>query len=279
MSAQPTATSPARPLSWRAELGRQLRRRRTVWSFALVLALPLILIGAFAFGDRGVGTGPRLVDLATLGSANFTAFTVFGAADFLLIVLAAQFAGDSVPAEASWSTLRYLLAAPVPRARLLSSKLVVAVGTTVVAVVALPVWSLLVGGLAYGWAPFTTTGAVSFGWVEFLARLALGAGVIAVTLLQVCGIAFLIGTLTDAPLGAVGGAVLVTIVSSILNSVEALGDWRNGLPMHYSRAWFQALSPEIGWQDIQRGMLWSCLYAVLTGAAAYLVFRRKDILS
>ena len=64
------------PLSLRSELRRQTGRRRTLWAFALLLALPLVLVAAFAIGrSSGPATGTRLVDLATLGSANFTLFT------------------------------------------------------------------------------------------------------------------------------------------------------------------------------------------------------------
>ncbi len=276
----PTYRPPRRPLAWRHEAGRQWRRRRTLWAFGILLALPLILLGAFALGEgTSSPSGARLVDLAQVGSANFTVFALFGASDFLLLILAALFAGDTVPSEASWSSLRYLLTAPVPRVRLLTSKLVVAFGCTVLAVVTLPAWSLLVGGVAYGWDPFQTLTGTTLGWSEFLPRLALGIGYLIVSLLQVVGIAFLVGVLTDAPLGAVGGAVLVTIVSAILTQIEALGDLRHGLPFYYDRAWFGALAPEIGWQDLQRGALWSLLYAAITIAAAYWVFRRKDILS
>ncbi len=269
-----------RPLAWHHEAGRQWRRRRTLWSFGLLLALPVLLIGAFALGDGNSSTsGGRLVDLAQQGSANFTVFTLFGASDFLLVILAALFAGDTVPAEASWSSLRYLLTAPVPRARLLTSKLIVAIGMTALAVIALPAWSLLVGGLAYGWDPYTAITGTTLTWAEFLPRLALGVGYLIISLLQVIGIAFLVGVLTDAPLGAVGSAVLVTIVSAILTQIDALGDLRHGLPLYYDRAWFQALSVDIGWQDLQRGVLWSLLYAVVTLTAAYWLFRRKDILS
>ena len=267
-----------RPLSWRAETRRQLGRRRTLWSFGLLLALPLVLVGAFSLGDGTTGGG-RYVDLAQGGSANFAVFTLFAASDFLLVILAALFAGDAVPAEATWSSLRYLLIAPVTRARLLTSKLVVAVGSTTLATVALPLWSLVVGGIAYGWADYTSPGGTGLTWLEFAPRFALAVAVVAVTLLQVVGIALLIGTVNDAPLGAVGGAVLVTIVASILDTIEELGDLRHALPMHYSRAWIRALSPDIAWTDITRGLLWSLLYFVATVAVAYWVFRRKDVLS
>lgn len=280
-SGDPAATAhPAahRPLSWRAETRRQLGRRRTLWSFGLLLALPVVLVGAFSLGDGTTGGG-RYVDLAQGGSANFAVFTLFAASDFLLVILAALFAGDAVPAEASWSSLRYLLIAPVTRARLLTSKLVVAVGSTTLATVALPLWSLLVGGIAYGWADYTSPGGTGLTWPEFAPRFALAVVVVAVTLLQVVGIALLIGTVNDAPLGAVGGAVLVTIVASILDTIEELGDLRHALPMHYSRAWVRALSPDVAWTDINRGLLWSLLYFVGTVAVAYWIFRRKDVLS
>lgn len=266
------------PLSWRAEVGRQWRRRRTAWAFGLLAALPVILVAAFALGEGGRG-GSRFVDLAKTGSANFSVFALVASADFLLLILAALFAGDTVPSEASWSTLRYLLTAPVGRFRLLTSKLVVAMGSTLAAVVLLPAWSLVVGGLAYGWHPYTGLAGSGLPWDSFLARLTLAVVAVAITLLQVIGIAFLIGTVTDTPLGAVGGAVLVTIVSAILDAIDALGDLRHALPMHYSRSFLQALSPEIAWSELQRGALWSILYAVLTIGAGYWWFSRKDVLS
>ena len=270
-----------RPLSWRAELRRQLGRRRTIWAFVLLLALPLILVGAFAIGgSNGSPTaGSRLVDLAQSGSANFTVFATSAAASFLLVVLAALFVGDAVPSEASWSTLRYLLLAPVPRARLLTSKLVVALGTTALAVAVLVGWSLLVGGIAYGWAPFTNPAGGVLEWSTLLPRLVVVVAYLVVLLAQVGAIAFWLGVRTDAPLAAVGGAVMVTIVSSILGQIETLGSWRYGLPMYYDRAWFDLLTPQVDWTSMRHGSLWSILYTIIFLGLAYRTFRRKDVLS
>lgn len=122
-AARPTLPATARrPLSWRAEVGRQVRRRRTLWSFALIMALPVVLVIAFAIGGGGP-SGNTVAGLAKVGAANFAIFAISASASFLLVVLTALFVGDAVPSEASWSTLRYLLVAPVPRARLLTSKL------------------------------------------------------------------------------------------------------------------------------------------------------------
>ncbi|HPV78416.1 MAG TPA: ABC transporter permease [Dermatophilaceae bacterium] len=282
---EPSATEPSGrhtrgALSFGAEVRRQLGRRRTLWSFVIMLALPVILIGAFALGrTSGPPGGSRLSDLAQQGSANFAIFALAAASDFLLVVLAALFAGDAVPAEASWSTLRYLLIAPVPRARLLASKWAVAIVSLGVAIVVYLGWGLLVGGLAYGWAPFTNPAGGVLGWGELLPRLAIATAYLFVTLLQVAGIAFVLGVRTDAPLGAVGVAVLVAIVSSILGQIDSLGDLRNGLPLHYIRAWQDLLTPQVDWTAMGHGVLWSVLYTLLTVGLAFAVFRRKDVLS
>lgn len=265
-----------------------MSRRRTQFAFGFLVALPLILVGAFALGDDpgedGAGPargteGAAFVDLAQGGAANFTIFTLFASTGFLLVVLVALFVGDTVPSEASWSTLRYLLTAPVPRRRLLVQKLMVGLLTGVAALVVLPAWSLLVGGIAYGWGDFADPLGRTLSWDVFLFRLVVIVGYLAVHLLFVACAGFLIGMMTDAPLGAVGGAVLITIVSAILDSISALGDFRNALPTHYQYAWLEALDQSFTIGDMDRGALWAVGYAAVLLTAAFVVFERKDVLS
>lgn len=268
------------PLPLRAELGRQLGRRRTRVAAALLLALPLLLVGAFALGDdEDPGGAPSFVDLAQVGAANFTVFTLFASTGFLLVVLFALFAGDAVPSEASWATLRYLLTAPVPRSRLLAVKLAVALLTSLGALVLLVGWSLLVGLVAYGATSYRSPTGEQLAWSDLAPRLLLVVASLFVVLLFVSALAFLVGVLTDAPLGAVGAAVMVAIVSTILDSIDALGVVREGLPTHRQFAWAGALQQEIEWGGIVTGGLWAVAYAVVLLAAAFAVFSRKDVLS
>lgn len=270
----------SRSFAVRHELRRQLVRRRTRWSFALLAALPLILVGAFALGSEDEGGGqPDFVDLAQVGAANFAVFTLFASTSFLLVVLVALFVGDSVPSEASWSTLRYLLAAPVPRARLLLVKLAVGLALHLSALVFLSGWSLLVGATFYGTDGFRGLLGDRLSWSEFAVRLAVIVAFLFVSLLYVAAAAFFAGVLTDAPLAAVGSAVLVTIVSAILDSIPALGNLRQALPTHEQFAWADALQEEIVWSGMVGGALWSVLYASLLLSAAFVAFARKDVLS
>jgi len=273
------AVRTAAPLPLRAELRRQLGRRRTLLTFGFLLVLPLILVGAFALGDGGSGRGASFVDLAQVGPANFTVFALFASTGFLLVVVVALFGGDAVPAEASWASLRYLLTAPVPRGRLLRVKLQVALLSSAAALVVLPAWCLVVGTVAYGTTPFEGAGGDRLDWAQFWPRLAVIVGYQLVSLLFVLALAFCVGVVTDAPLGAVGAAVLVTIVSSILDSIEALGGLREALPTHAQFAWADALREEVAWSGMATGALWSLAYTVVLLGAAFALFSRKDVLS
>jgi ABC-2 type transport system permease protein len=268
------------PLPLSAEIGRQLRRRRTIGIFTVLTVLPLVLLLAFWLGDGGNDSGERgFVDLAQESGANLVIFTLFASTSFLLVVIVALFAGDTVPSEASWSSLRYLLAAPVRRERLLRQKLVVAMLSSVVAFGFLPAWTLVVGGIAYGWGPYVGPTGSQIGWPEFAGRLLIIVGYLLLVMSVVGAFAFMLGVLTDAPLAAVGGAVLLMILCAILDSIPALGSIRNGLPGHYAYAWSDALAPTVDFSDMVTGALWSIGYAIVAVWFAFWYFLRKDITS
>jgi ABC-2 type transport system permease protein len=109
--------------------------------------------------------------------------------------------------------------------------------------------------------------------------LALVVGYIAVGLTWVAGLAYLLTVSTDAPLGAVGGAVLLSILSQILDQITALGSLRNWLPTHYAFAWTGALVDPIRWDNMTRGAFSAVAYAVVFTALAFWRFARKDITS
>ncbi|MBV7699318.1 ABC transporter permease [Streptomyces sp. TRM70350] len=270
-----------RTLPLRVELVRQLKRRRTLVMFGILAVLPFVLVAAFAIGGEPDGGGDRitLMDTATASAANFAAVNLFVSAGFLLVIPVALFCGDTVASEAGWSSLRYLLAAPVPRARLLWSKLVVGLGLSLAAMVLLPIVALAVGIAAYGWGPLQipTGGVLDAGTAA--QRLVVVVAYIFVSQLVTAGLAFWLSTRTDAPLGAVGGAVGLTIVGNVLDAVTALGDWRHFLPAHWQFAWADAVQPEPQWSGMIQGTAISLTYALVLFALAFRGFARKDVVS
>ena len=157
-----------------------------------------------------------LVSLATVGATNFALFTEFAAVGFLLVVVVSLFCGDTVASEASWASLRYLLAQPVPRSRLLRQKFIVA-------------------GVAVGRGQ---RAAAAVGVSRRRAVLRLGAGalaarrhvrhragslwrlliIVALRLRPDCSSSprwrSCSACSVDNPLGAVGGAVMLVVVSN-----------------------------------------------------------------
>ena len=195
------------------------------------------------------------------------------------MVVVALFFGDTVASEASWSSLRYLLAAPIPRARLLRQKAVVAGLLSAAALFLLPVVSLLVGTLAYGTKDLVSPTGESLTFATGAGRVLLGAAYVAVHLIWVAGLALLLSVSTDAPLGAVGGAVMTSIVSQILDQITALDDLRDYLPTHYGTAWAGLLADQIDWGDMTRGAFSAVAYGALFCALAVWRFGRKDVTS
>jgi ABC-2 type transport system permease protein len=269
-----------RTLRIRIELIRQLRRRRTQLMLGFLVLLPFILWAAFEFGtsDNARRSG-GFVDLATASAPNFVVFTLFASGTFLLPVVVSLFFGDTVASEASWSSLKYLLAMPIPRHRLLRQKAITSGILSLFALTLLPAVALLVGVIFYGTgeAVSPTGDAISFG--DSMIALLLTICYLAIHLTWMAGLALLLSVSTDAPLGAVGGTVLISILSQILDQITALNSIRNYLPTHYSFAWSDLIASDIDWDNLVKGSFSAITYAAIFSLLAWRRFRTKDITS
>lgn len=272
--------APSRTLAFGVEMRRQLRRRRTQLVLALVAVLPFVLVGAFAIGTNNPNRrAGGFVDLATVSAPNFVVVTLLISAGFLLPTTVALFFGDTVASEASWSSLKYLLAAPVPRQRLLRQKALVAGALSAVSLAVLPAVALLVGTVFYGAgeAISPTGDAASFG--SAVVSLVMAWAYIVLQLTWIAALAFLLSVSTDAPLGAVGGAVLAAIVSLMLDQITALGSLRQVLPTHGALAWTDLMASDVDWNPLATGVFTSLSYALVFSLLAARRFAVKDITS
>ena len=274
-------------LPYRVELYRQLKRKRTAFAYSFVLSLPILVAIAVKFGPSGNSGGPTrlgsgtidLIGLATIGAANFTVTMLYFSTPFLLVTVIALFNGDTVASEASWSTLRYLLASPVPRTRLLIQKMKVSLTLSLIAVILVPLSAWIVGMIAFGLKPLQTPLGATFENSVALSRIGIMTVYLAITLLFVAGLAFYLSVRTDAPLGAVGVAVGISILLNILDAITALGSIRDWLPFHYSFSWFDALSITIDWSQMIRGASYCAMTGIIMYALAFIRFAKKDVTS
>src|SRR4051794_21080160 len=273
---------PERTLRLSVELRRQFKRRRTIGVFALMVALPLILIGALQLGasdEAQQNSRINLVDVATSSGLNFTLFVLFATTTFFLVVVYALFFGDTVASEAQWGSLRYTLAAPVPRMRLLRQKWYAALTLSVGALLTLVAVALLAGGLFFGFEDIQTPVGVTLGQGEGLLRLAGMLGYLVVHLLVVGTLAFWFSTITDAPLAAVGGAVFTMFVFAILDQVEQLGSLRDWFPTAGEFAGPALLQTPVDSGALFRGVIQSLVSAAVFPALVSRHFARRDVTS
>lgn len=269
-----------RTLRLRVEMTRQLRRRRVQLVLGFLIALPWILWAAFTFGtDEGGNRSGGFVDLATSSAPNFVVFVLFAVSSFLLPMIVALFFGDTIASEASWSSLKYLLAMPIPRHRLMRQKAITSGLLSLFAITLLPAVALGVGVIFYGTGQALSPTGDAIPFDQAMLALVFTVIYLAIHLMWVAGVALFLTVSTDAPLGAVGGTVLIAILSSILDQITALEGLRNYLPTHYAFAWADLISTDIDWSNMAAGAFSAVCYAAFFGLLAARRFRTKDITS
>jgi ABC-2 type transport system permease protein len=284
----------------RVELVKLARRPRNWVSLALLCGLP-VLVAVFVVVTHLVpppGQGPTLLsDVLSSGNLYPAAALAIVLPVFLPIAVAVV-GGDSIAGEAGSGMLRYLLARPVGRARLLTAKLVALVVYVLTAVVLVAVTAYLTGIALFGAAPVTApTGggtlaapsptaaavtslsgtAVTPGGLVL--RIVGAVAFIAVSMLGVGAIALFLSTLTNSPLAAALGALAALITSQVLvtlNSADAVAPY---LPTRYWLAWIDFFREPILWRNIDRGLAVQAVYVVVFLGAAWAHFATKDVTS
>jgi ABC-2 type transport system permease protein len=273
---------PERTLRLWVELRRQFKRRRTLGVLSGMVLLPLVLIGALQLGgsnDAQQNSRINLVDVATSGALNFTLFVLFATTGFFLVVVFALFFGDTVASEAQWGSLRYTLATPVPRMRLLRQKWYAALVLAVGALLTLTLVALVAGGIAFGFDDIRTPVGITIAQGDGLLRLAGMLGYLSIHLLVVGALAFWLSTITDAPLAAVGGAVFTTIVFAVLEQVDQLGSIRDYFPTAFGFAWTDLLQSPVDSGDLFRGVVQALVYIAVFTVLGFRHFARRDVTS
>jgi ABC-2 type transport system permease protein len=294
------------------ELFKLCRRVRTWFSVALICALPLVVAIFIAVTHLAPppGQGSAFLSAVLDNGQLYPAAALALVLPVFLPVAVAVVAGDSIAGEASAGTLRYLLARPVGRTRLLVAKLVAVITFTLIAVVAVTVTSYATGVLilgpsrasAVGFAPgggnsgsiapgagggptaglqpgsaVTSLSGAPLTTLQLIERVLGAMSFITVSMLGVAAIALFLSTLTDSALGAALGALATLIGSEVLVTLNAASAVQPYLPTRYWLAWIDFFRQPIFWRDIQRGFAIQAVYVVIFLAAAWANFATRDI--
>jgi len=277
------------------ELVKLARRPRSWVAIALLCGLP-ILVAIFVAVTKVApppGQGPALLSAVLSNGSLFPAAALAIVLPIFLPISVAVVAGDAIAGEASAGMLRYLLARPVGRTRLLVAKLTALIAYVLFAVVAVAVTSYIVGIILFGDKPIAlSSGSITSQGVianslsgtpltpaDIILRTVGAVAFIAVSMLGVGAIALFLSTLTDSSLAAALGAMAALIASATLVALNAAASISPYLPTEYWLAWLDFFRQPILWRDIDRGFAIQAVYVVVFLGAAWANFASKDVTS
>ncbi len=263
---------------------RLLLGRRRTWALLGVLVAVTVLLGVAVEvsgddGGGGDGGGPPLLGRIT-DNGLFLAVTALGATvPFFLPLAVGVVAGDSVAGEAQLGTLRYLLAVPVGRTRLLLVKYATAVVFCLCATGTVALTGVLTGLALFpvGEVALLSGDVVSAGGAAW--RVVLVAAYVTLSLLGLCAVGLFVSTLTEVPVGAMAGTVVVAIAAQLLGSIPQL-DWLH--PWLLTRYWLgfaDLLREPVSWGTTVDNAVLQAGWVAVFGSLAWARFTTRDVTS
>jgi ABC-2 type transport system permease protein len=267
------------------ELSKLGRRPRTWVSLALLCGLPLavaIFLATTRIGTAA-GQGPAFLSAVLANGSLFPAAALAIVLPLFLPVAVAIVGGDAVAGEADSGMLRYLLARPVGRTRLLLAKLVSMAVFVIGAVLAVVLSGYLIGMLFFPTQPggeiVTSVSGPALTPGQVTLRIGAAMLYVALSMLGVGAIALFLSTVTDSSLGATLGAIAALVASQLFTALDAATSIRPYLPTRYWLAWIDFFREPVLWRDIERGVGIQAVYVAVFLALAWANFQTKDVTS
>ena len=263
----------------RSELKIIFGRRRNIAGMAVLAAVPVILAISVRVSSPSQGGGPDFIS-AIAGSGLFVAFAALALELPLFLPLAVSaISGDSVAGEANLGTLRYLLAIPAGRTRLLVIKYIAIVIFAAAATFLVALVGAIMGLALFGGGDLTLLSGTQTSMADSVWRLLLSSLYLAAQFSALGAIGLFISTLTEQPIGATIAVVLVDVLMFILDSISQL-DWLHPwLLTHWWTAFGDLLRDPIATESIQRGLITALAYAGVFWLAAWARLSTKDVTS
>jgi ABC-2 type transport system permease protein len=263
----------------RSELKIIFGRRRNLAGMGVLAVVPVILAVAVRVSAPGQGDGPPFVSAIT-GNGLFVAFAALALELPLFLPLAVSaISGDTVAGEANLGTLRYLLAIPAGRTRLLVIKYAAIVIFALAATFVVAIVGAIMGLALFGGGDMTLLSGTQTSLVDGMWRLVLSSLYLAAQFSALGAIGLFVSTLTEQPIGATIAIVLVNVFMFILDSISQLAWLHPWLLIHWWTAFADLLRDPIATESMERGLITALVYASVFWLAAWARLSTKDISS
>jgi ABC-2 type transport system permease protein len=270
---------------FRSELRLVFGRRRNQALLAVVGAFPIVIgiglrIAVHSRGGGGGGGGGLAFVDQLAGNGVFLSFIALTLLLTLVMPLAvAVVAGDSIAGEAGYGTLRYLLAVPAGRTRILAVKYAVVVVFAIAVAVVVAAVALATGAALFPIGPVTLLSGTTVPLAEGILRLVLVTLFVAAAMASLGAIGLAISTLTEHAIGAIAALAIIVVASQVADTVPQFAVIQPYLPTHWWDSFDSLLRVPIDTGTLLRGLLSFGVYLVIFGSFAWARFTTADVTS
>ncbi|MFV0425625.1 MAG: ABC transporter permease [Beutenbergiaceae bacterium] len=264
-----------------SELRLVLGRRRTQLLLALLAAVPVLLgvvLAAVQDSDYS-GQGPGFIERVSSNGLFLVIATLFLLLPLLLPLGVSIAAADAIAGESATGTLRYLLVVPVSRGRLLAAKSIAALTLMLVGITGVTVAALLTGWLLFGFGELELLSGQQVSAGAGLLRMLGVAGYVALSLTGLLAVGLFLSTLTEVPVGVIAATVVVSIISTVLDSLSQLQAIHPYLLTHHWFNFAEFLRIEPSWAVLSEGLMVQLGWVLIFGSLAWARFTSADVTS
>ena len=265
-----------------SELRLVFGRPRNIALLGVLALVPIFFGIVFRLAisaPTGPGGGPAFLNQLA-GNGVFLALVVLTLLLLLLLPLAvAVISGDSIAGEANLGTLRCLLTVPAGRTRLLSVKYAVIAVFCLAACLMVTVIALIMGLILFHTGPVTLLSGTTVSLGNGIVRVLLVTAYVAVALTSAGAIGLAASTLTQHPVGAIAGVLVLIIGSEICDQVPQLSSIHSYLPTHFWLSWDGLFRAPIDWSGVANGLVSFAVYAAIFVSIAWAKFTSVDVTS
>jgi len=273
--------------SWLRFFGSELRlvfrRPRNLALLGVIAVVPIffgVLLRLTLHNPGGGGNGPEFLNQLA-GNGVFLALTVlFLTQTLLLLPLSiAVVTGDAIAGEASLGTLRGLLTVPAGRTRLLFVKYAAIVVFSAAVCLLVTVISLILGLLLFHTGPVTLLSGSTVSLGSGVLRVLAVAAYSAVAMMSLGAIGLAASTMTQHPVGAIAGLLVLVVASEICDQLPQLSAIHSYLPTHFWLSWDGLFRSPADWSGVLHGLASFAAYAVIFGSVAWAKLTSADVAS
>jgi ABC-2 type transport system permease protein len=266
-----------------AELRLVFLRRRNLLLLAVTAVFPLVIGIALRLAsphpEGGNGAGVAFFNQLA-GNGVFLTFIALSTLLVLILpVVVAVVAGDSVAGEAGYGTLRYLLAVPAGRTRLLAVKYGAIVTFGLAATFIVSAVALVAGVALFPVGPVTLLSGTTVSLADGLVRLLLVTLYVAAAMAALGAIGLAISTMTEHAIGAIATVMILVVASEVVDNVPQLAAAGPYLPTHWWLSFDALLRVPVDTSTLLRGLLSFAVYALIFCSIAWARFTSADVTS